>query len=213
MRWFGLVLSGFVILTSACGSGTSGEGAAETDATTDPIRGVLATEFAPALLRDLPLLKEEEADCISDAILMEMPDTGTALEDPNTFAAEMVTAAQVAQDRCLTSDRILELGGSASAGRELEPGEEAFLLAVKEIGDGWNTEDQDLVEAGELACGLAKASGSLDTLVTLLATNPAASAHTAANLAPLLGRVLRVEELIVFSTAAVMSLCPEFRNR
>jgi hypothetical protein len=45
--------------------------------------------------------------------------------------------------------------------------------------------------------------------VARLAATPAASARAAADLSPLLGTVLQVEELITFSTIAVVALCPE----
>lgn len=213
MRWFGLVFSGFLLLASACGGGANDEGAAVEDAATDPVRAALETEFAPALLRDLPLLKEEEASCISDVFLAGLPDFETAPENPNAAAAKMVIAAQAAQERCLTPDRIVELGENPATVLKFEPAEEAFLLAVREIGEGLDTGDQKLLDAGQLACSLARESGSVEALVARLSATPRTSAQTAANLSPLLGRVLPLEELLIFSTVAVVSLCPEVSNR
>ena len=222
MHWFGFVLVGLVILTSACGGGTGDEGAPdEGNATdpaqerleTDPVRDALESELKPALLRDFPLLKEEEASCISDAILEELPDFGTALEDPASFAAEILSGTQAAQERCLAPDRIAELlDANQTVVLTSEPAEKAFLLLVRGVAGGLNTEDQELVDAGYLVCALAEEAGSLETLVARLAATPVASAKIAADLLPLLGRVLRAEELITFSTTAVVALCPEISD-
>ena len=95
MHWFGLVLVGLVVLASACGGGAGNEGAPDEGASTDPVqerletdpvRDALESELKPALLRDLPLLEEEEASCITATILAELPDFETALGDPNSIA-------------------------------------------------------------------------------------------------------------------------------
>ena len=218
MRWFGLFFVGLVILASACGGDTSDEGVPDEDArdeaaTTDPIRDALETKLEPALLRDLPLLEEKEASCINDVVLAELPDFGSSPEDPASLAAEIVAATKAAQERCLTPDRIAELRGNEAVVLKREPAEEAFILVVRGVAGGLNTEDQKLVDAGYLVCALAEETGSLETLVAQLAATPGASAKTAADLSPLLGRILRAEELITFSTIAVAALCPEVGDR
>lgn len=213
MRWFGMFLVGLVTLTSACGGGTSDENAPEKGTATDPIRAALEDQLEAGLLRDLPRLEEEEAGCISEAVLSELPDFDTALEDPEMFAEELLARTRAAQERCLTPDRIAELTGDEAADLAREPAEEAYLLVVRGVAGGLDTEDQELVDAGYLVCGLAEEAGSLATLVALLAATPEASARAAADLSPLVGTVLRAEELITFSTIAVVALCPEVDDR
>jgi hypothetical protein len=162
-----------------------------------------------ALLSDIPLLQEEEASCLSDAILAELPDFEGALEDLELFSDEIVAGTQAAQGRCLTPERLAELQQSDATAPTRGPEEEAYLLVVRVVAGGLDTEDQELVDAGYLACGLAEEAGSLETLVARLAATPRASAGVAADLLPLVGRVLEVEELIIFSTIAVVALCPE----
>ena len=213
MRWLGLTLVGLAVLLGACGGGTSDEGAPDEGAATDPVRNALEANLEAALLRDLPLLSEEEAGCINDAILAELPDFDTALEDPAVLAEEILAGVQAAQERCLTPDRIAELEASEGEAVALEPEEEAFLLVARGVAGGLDSEDQELVDAGYLVCGLAEEAGSLVTLLERLAAAPAASAKAAADLSPLLGSVLRAEELITFSTIAVVALCPEVDDR
>ncbi len=221
MRWCSLILVGLAVLLGACGGGTSDEGApdqsaateqaAETDegAETDPVRDDFEANLESALLRDLPLLEEEEASCISDGILAELPDVDTAPEDPAVLAEEILAGIEAAQERCLTADRIAELERDEAVVRTRGPEEEAFLLVARGVAGGLDTEDQELVDAGYLVCGLAEEAGSLETLLERLAAAPAASARAAADLSPLLGKVLGAEELIIFSTIAVAALCPE----
>jgi hypothetical protein len=213
MRWFGIVLVGLAILTSACGGGTSDEGAPDEGAAADPVRDAFEAQLEAALLRDLPLLEEEEAACISDAVLAVMADFETALDDPVFLAEEMLAGVQAAQERCLTPDRIAELEGDEALALTPEPAERAFLLVVRGVVEDLDTEDQELVGAGYLMCGLAEEAGSLDTLLARLAATPETSARVAADLLPSLGRVLEAEELITFSTMAVVALCPEVDDR
>ena len=159
------------------------------------------------------MLEEEEAGCISDAILAELPDSEIALEDPTLYAEEILAATEAAQERCLTPDRLAELEESEATSLTREPEEEAFLLVARGVAGGLDSEDQELVDAGYLVCGLAEEAGSLVTLLERLAAAPAASAKAAADLSPLLGRVLRAEEFITFSTIAVVALCPEVDDR
>jgi hypothetical protein len=161
--------------------------------------------LAAALLRDLPLLEQEEADCISNALLAAIADSETALEDIDLFAEGILAGTRAAQERCLMPDRIAELGV-----RTREPAEEAFVLVVRAITQGLDAEDEELVGAGYLVCGLAQEAGSLDILLARLAATPRASEEVAADLSPLLGRVLSAEELITFSANAVATLCPEY---
>ena len=221
MRWFGFVLLGLVVLlASACGGGASEEGAPDGRASEegapdggaaiDLVRDALEAQLEAALLRDLPLLEEEEARCISDAILAAMPAFETALEDPNFFAEQMLAGVQAAQERCLAPGRIAELEEAEALVRTPEATEAAFLLVVRRVVGGLDAGDQELVGAGYLVCGLAEEAGSLDTLLARLAATPETSAKAAADLAPSLGRILGAEELITFSTIAVVTLCPEF---
>ncbi len=213
MRWVGLALVGLALLATACGGRASDEGAPDESAATDPGQeGALEANLETALLRDLPLLVEEEASCISDAILAALPDSDTALEDIDieVIADEILAGAHAAQERCLTPDRIAELEQDEAAIRTRGPEEEAYLLAVRDAVGGLDGEDQELVEAGYLVCGLAEGAGSLDTLLALLAATPESSAEVAAGLLPLLGRVLELQELMIFSTMGVATLCPEF---
>jgi hypothetical protein len=198
---------GLALLIGACGGGTSD--GPEQGSETDPVRDALEANLESALLRDLPLLEGEEASCISDAILAELPDFGTALEDPESFAEEILATTEAAQERCLTPDRVAELEAIEGEALTREPEEEAFLLVARGVAGGLDSEDQELVDAGYLVCGLAEEAGSLETLLERLVVAPAASARAAANLSPLLGKVLQVEELITLSTIAVVALCPE----
>ena len=207
MRSFGLTLVGLAVLMGACGGGTSDE--PEQGSETDPVRDALEGNLESALLRDLPLLEEEEASCISDAILAELPDFGPAVEGPESFAEEILAATEAARERCLTPDRIAELEASEAVALMREPEEEAFLLVARGAAGGLDSEDQEPVDAGFLVCVLAEEAGSLETLLERLAAAPAASARAAANLSPLLGKVLGAEDLIIFSTIAVAALCPE----
>lgn len=175
---------------------------------TDQVRDDLETDLELALLRSLPLLEEEEASCISDNVLAEFPDFNTAPEDPAVLAEEILAGIQAAQERCLTLDRIAELEADEGAAGARGPEEEAYLLVVRGVAGGLDTEERELVEAGYLVCGLAEEAGSLETLVARLAASPAASARAASDLSPLLGKVLQVEELITLSTIAVVALCP-----
>ncbi len=213
MRWLGLTLVGLAVLMGACGGGKSDEpeqgAATDQGAETDPVRDALEANLESGLLRDLPQLSEEEAGCFSDAILAELPDAEIALEDPALYAEGILAATQAAQERCLTPERIAELEASEGEALALEPEEEAFLLVARGVAGGLDSEDQELVDAGFLVCGLAEEAGSLETLLDRLVAAPAASARAAADLSPLLGKVLGAEDLIIFSTIAVAALCPE----
>ena len=221
MHRFGLVLVGLAIMASACGGGGGDERTSDERTTTDPVqkrleadpvRDALETQLKPALLRDFPLLEVDEASCITDAILADLPEFETALEDPNSIAMEILASSQAAQESCLTPDRIAELETTESVVPTRVPAEEAFLLNVRGVAGGLDTEDQKLVDAGYLVCALAEEAGSLETLAARLAATPEASARIAANLLPLLGRILEAEELIIFSTLTVVALCPEIRE-
>jgi len=80
--------------------------AVQAQAASDPVRDALEVKIEPLLLRSLPGLEEEEASCLSGAILAKLPDFGTAPEDTAFVAVEIVAA----MERCLTPDRIVELG-------------------------------------------------------------------------------------------------------
>ncbi len=88
-----------------------------------------------------------------------------------------------------------------------------MVIGARGVVGGLDTEDQKLVDAGYLVCAIAKEAGSLETLAARLAATPGASARIAADLSPLLGRVLRAEELMRFYTIAVVALCPEISDR
>ena len=229
MRWFAWVLVGLVILGGACGGvtgdtpdtgdtgieaapgqGTGDEGASGGDITVENLfRDALEAKLEPSLLRELPALEEEEASCLSDAVLAELPDFRTALADIESFAEDVLDATQAAQEGCLTPERIAELGVDETAVLPRESAEKAFLLVIRGKDRDLDAEDQEIVDAGYLLCGFAEEAGSLDTLVDRLSGTPASSAKVVANLMPLLGKVLRDKELITFTTTAVVILCPE----
>lgn len=220
MHWFALALVGLIIVAVACGGGTGDEGASggptgnegpsgEGKPIEDRLREILEARLGPALIRDLPALEEEEARCISDALLAGLPDFRVALEDVESFAAEVLDGSRAAQESCLTPDRSAELEANLTEVLTREPVEEAFLLVVRGQPLGLDADDGKIVDAGYLLCAFAEEAGSLDILVERLAGTPTSSAKVVANLMPLLGRVLQDQELITFSTTAVVTLCPE----
>ena len=214
MRWLGLILIALAGLMIGCSRGSSDDGPPDEGASTDPAAESAEGNFESALLRELPLLEEEEASCLSDAILDLLPDVDDPLEDdPEALAAELLAGARAAEENCLTPDRIAQLEESTAAVGQLEPEEEAYVLVVRGIAGGLETADQELLEAGYLVCGLAEEAGSLETLLAQLARTPVASARAAADLSPLLGTVLEIEEFITFSTVAVVALCPDDADR
>ncbi len=210
MHRFVLFLVGLVVLAIACGGGTADEESpGGNDSTGNPIRDALVDNLATGLLRDIPLLEVAEANCISEAILATLPDFGSALEDPDSFAQEILAETRAAQEHCLTPDRIAELEAAGTVVLTREPAVDAFLLLVRLSGGGLEGEDRELVDAGYLMCALAEEAGSLDELLARLTATPEASAKLAADLLPLLGKLLRDEELATFATTAVVSFCPE----
>lgn len=209
MRWLGLILIALAGLMIGCGGGTSDQGAPSESASTGPTPIISDDDFKSALLRDLPLLEEEEAKCISDAVLDLLPDVDVSPEDDlEAIAAEILAGTEAAQEKCLTPERIAELAESAASVRPLEPEEEAFVQVARGIAGGLDAEEQDLLEAGYLVCGLAETAASLETLLVQFAQTPASSASAAQELSPLLGKVLQLEELITFATITVVALCP-----
>ncbi|MCH8849912.1 MAG: hypothetical protein IIC89_03700 [Chloroflexi bacterium] len=213
LRWLGPILIVLAGLAIGCSGGTSDQDAPGESASPDPTPIISDDDFQSALLRDLPLLEEEEASCISDAILKLLPDLDAPLEDVDVLAVEILVGAQAAQEKCLTPERIAELEESVAVVRPLEPEEEAYVLVVRGVAGGLDTEDQELLEAGYLVCALAEAATSLETLLVQFAQTPLASANAAQELSPLLGKVLQLEELITFSTVAVVALCPGGTDR
>lgn len=210
MLRLGFVLVALAALLGACGN-SAGDAATET-IEPDRLRNLLQSTLKSALLNEIPLLIESEASCIADAILTEMPDTSVALEDSQLYAAEVVAATRGAQEKCLTAERITALEEAGALPTALEPFEEAFLFAARDVGGGLFGSDLDIVGAGYLMCSLANEAGSLSILLQRLAATPASSARTAADLSPLIGQVLQVEDLMTFGTVAVGGLCPELNG-
>ncbi len=210
LRWLGPILIVLAGLEIGCSGGTGDQDAPGEIASPDPTPIISDDDFRSALLRDFPLMEEEEARCISDAILDVLPRVdGSPEDDIKALAAEILAGTQAAQEKCLTPDRIAELEESAEEIRPLEPEEEAYVLVARGIAGGLNTEDQELLEAGYLVCGLAETATSLEILLVQFAQTPAASANAAEELSPLLGKVLQLEQLFTFATVAVVALCPD----
>lgn len=125
----------------------------------------------------------------------------------------MLADIRAAQESCLTPERLAELETDETVVLARDPAEEALLLLARGVAGGLDAEDQDLVEAGYLMCAFAEEAGSLDVLLARFTATPEASAKLAADLLPLVGKVLRDEELILFATTAVVALCPEDSER
>lgn len=206
-----IALLGLALLLSACGGNSSEGGAATGSAlpSADFIRSALEEQLAGQLLLDLPLLTSEEAGCISDAVLAGLPDFEDALDDPLLFTEILLGSIVGAQESCLTPDRIAELEADQALASTPEPDERTFLLVIRGATQGLTADDQELISAGYLMCRLAEDAGSLGTLLTRIATTPNASEELAAQLSPLLGRVLSLDELLAFSSNAIAILCLE----
>lgn len=199
-------------LTSATPEEPAGEGTPEGTVETGVVRQAIEDELETMLLRELPLLNDDEARCIKDAVLEKLPDFESALDDPTLFVDELLADIRTAQERCLSPARLAELEENEAQVRTPEPAETAFLSLVRgsilEIGGN----DEEIVSAGYLVCDLAQEVEGLDPLLRRLTATPRASEELAEDLSTSLGSVLVLEELVTFSINAVLSLCPEYDN-
>ncbi len=212
-----LVLAGVAAAEERCLPSTTPEEPANEstpDGTgeTGPVRSAIEDQLEAVLLRELPLLNDEEASCIKDAVLAELPDFESALDDPILFVDELLADIRAAQERCLSPERIAQLEAYAARVRTPEATETAFLSVVHTSILDIDANDEEIVSAGYLVCDLTQEVGGLDTLLRRLTATPRTSEDLAENLSTSLGVVLVLEELVTFSINAVLSLCPEYDN-
>ncbi len=199
-------------LTSATPGEPTGEGTPDGTVETGAVRQAIEDELEAVLLRDLPLLNDDEARCIKDAVLEKLPDFESALDDPMLFVDELLADVRTAQERCLSPERLAELEANEEQVHTPEPAESAFLSLVHGSILEISVSDENIVSAGYLVCDLAQEVGGLDPLLRRLTATPRASEELAEDLSTSLGRVLVLEELVTFSINAVLSLCPEYDN-
>ncbi len=193
-------------------SATAGEGTPEGTVETGAVRQAIEDELETVLLRELPLLNEAEARCIKNAVLENLPDFESALDDPILFVDELLADIRTAQERCLSPARLAELEANEAQVRTPGPAETAFLSLVRGSILEISANDEEIVSAGYLVCDLAQEVEGLDPLLRRLTATPRASEELAEDLSASLGGVLVLEELVTFSINAVLSLCPEYDN-